>query len=99
MASSAGDSVVAQPSSKRKAVKKEIPSDEKLVTLRKLFKTAGSGDNSLDAYIIPSEDAHQVSYSIFYVSNAGTIMHLILRVHSITSWHGEKNGFCCLSTV
>lgn len=77
MASSAGDSVVAQPSSKRKAVKKEVPSDEKLVTLRKLIKTAGGGDNSLDAYIIPSEDAHQVSYSIFYVSNAGTIMHLV----------------------
>lgn len=70
MASSAGDSVVAKPSSKRKAVKKEIPPDEKLVNLRKLFQTAGGGDNGLDAYIVPSEDAHQVSYSIVYALNA-----------------------------
>lgn len=49
---------LAEPSSARKAKKKPpSPPDEKLVNLRKRFESEG-----IDAYIIPSEDAHQSEF-------------------------------------
>lgn len=64
VACAAGGSFAAQPSSRRKAAKKDFPPDEKLASLRKEFEK--SADNKgLDAYIVPSEDAHQVN-NIFY---------------------------------
>jgi hypothetical protein len=62
----AGGSFVAQPSSRRKAAKKDFPPDEKLASLRKEFEKAAD-NKGLDAYIVPSEDAHQVN-NIFYSS-------------------------------
>lgn len=59
-AAAAGGGFLAQPSSKRKAAKKDFPPDEKLSDLRKAMESIG-GDKGLDAYIVPSEDAHQVS--------------------------------------
>ncbi len=56
-----GDSVVAEPRSKRRAAKKEFTPDQKLLGLRKLFDSVTPGQN-LDAYIVPSEDAHQVHH-------------------------------------
>lgn len=52
---------MAQPSSRRKAVKKDFPPDEKLANLRKEFEKAADS-KGLDAYIIPSEDAHQSEF-------------------------------------
>lgn len=56
-----GDSVVAEPRSKRRAAKKEFTPDQKLLGLRKLFDSVTPGQN-LDAYIVPSEDAHQSEF-------------------------------------
>jgi hypothetical protein len=56
-----GDSVVAEPRSKRRAARKEFAPDQKLLGLRKLFDSVTPGQN-LDAYIVPSEDAHQVHH-------------------------------------
>lgn len=61
MTCASGGSFVAQPSSRRKAVKKDFPPDEKLANLRKEFEKAADS-KGLDAYIIPSEDAHQVNH-------------------------------------
>jgi hypothetical protein len=60
-AAAGGDSVVAEPRSKRRAAKKEFAPDQKLLGLRKLFDSVTPGQN-LDAYIVPSEDAHQSEF-------------------------------------
>ena len=60
MTCAGGESFVAQPSSRRKAAKKDFPPDEKLANFRKEFENA-TDNKGLDAYIIPSEDAHQVN--------------------------------------
>ncbi|KAL2612171.1 hypothetical protein R1flu_023863 [Riccia fluitans] len=56
-ANASGGGIVAEPSSKRKKSKKDGVNDVKLAQLRQLFE-----QNGLDAYIIPSEDAHQSEF-------------------------------------
>ncbi|BBN15819.1 Xaa-Pro aminopeptidase [Marchantia polymorpha subsp. ruderalis] len=52
-----GGGIVAEPSSKRKGSKKDAPPDVKLTQLRELMDK-----NGIDAYIVPSEDAHQSEF-------------------------------------
>lgn len=55
-----GEAIVARPSSVRRLSKsKELVADERLAVLRSSFENAGDG--GIDAYIIPSEDPHQVT--------------------------------------
>ncbi|CAM6120396.1 unnamed protein product [Calypogeia fissa] len=57
-ASATGGGIVAEPSSKRKPLKKkEVVPDKKLADIRQLFEKHG-----IDAYIVPSEDAHQSEF-------------------------------------
>lgn len=56
--SSGSSSFTAKPSKEiRKAARAEVAVDEKLSALRQQFSKPGAG---IDAYIIPSQDAHQV---------------------------------------
>lgn len=59
--SSSSSSFTAKPSKEiRKAARAEVAVDEKLSALRQQFSKPGVG---IDAYIIPSQDAHQVWFS------------------------------------
>lgn len=64
--SSGSSSFTAKPSKEiRKAARAEVAVDEKLSALRQQFSKPGAG---IDAYIIPSQDAHQVL--IFFLTNS-----------------------------
>lgn len=58
----AGGYFSVQPSSRRNVSKKEFPLDKKLADLRKEFEK-NADYKGLDAYIVPSEDPHQVNHS------------------------------------
>lgn len=58
-------SVTAKPSSELSRNRAVQEPDEKVLALRQLFSKPGIG---IDAYIIPSQDAHQVQLSSFNTS-------------------------------
>lgn len=55
-------SITAKPSSQLRKKRGDVEQDEKLRALRELFSKPGIG---IDAYIIPSQDAHQVQWVFF----------------------------------
>lgn len=90
MTCAAGGSYVAHPSSRRKAAKKDFPPDEKLANLRKEFEKAAD-NNGLDAYIVPSEDAHQVKH--FFHQEAEYKLQLLIS--SLNSLYSEAVSSLC----
>ena len=57
--SRSSNSIAAKPSSKLNKQRKNSEQDQKLIALRKLFNRPNV---NIDAYIIPSQDAHQVHF-------------------------------------
>lgn len=83
-------SITAKPSSELRKHRKNPAPDEKLIALRELLARPGIG---IDAYIVPSEDAHQVckvektnlNYPRFHTSEVIVCLCLFLVVSSRAS--------------
>lgn len=71
--SNSSSSFTAKPSKEIRRVRNEVVVDEKLSAIRRLFSAPGVG---IDAYIIPSQDAHQVFFFLSFITSPPTLTYI-----------------------